>query len=337
MDFSVAITTYNRPVNLDNLVRQLLLGSVVPTTILVIDSSEVANLEISKIDRVNYIRSSHKNQPYQRYLGYLSCKTEVIIFLDDDLEIIDLTVFEVMLKRLKQPGIKGISVGFEHHNATSQLLDSQVNGQSLLFRIINFLSGVPVLKPGRIYMAGLAGPRPMQEGPVDYFNGAVMGFYKSELTSLFNPVLFSLFERKLGMGEDKVISMAVGLTRTLWFNPHHFFVHPPVTSNYFQDVQSFQRKVMYSRLFASLEYGRLKRYPRVFIYLHYYYFAIWRLLIASIRGIIKPDKQRLAAAKGILQGVLLTFTLPFDTCKITPQIDWHRDATNDIQLGVYPA
>jgi len=305
----------------------------VPTTVLVIDSSEVTNEEIQKIDQVKYIRSSHKNQPYQRYLGYLSCKTEIIIFLDDDLEIIDFTVFDVMLSRLKQPGIKGISVGFEHHHTISQILDSKVDGQSLIFRVINFLSGVPVLKPGKIYMAGLAGPRPTEEGPVDYFNGAVMGFYRAELTSLFNPVLFSLFERKLGMGEDKVITMAVGLTSTLWFNPHHFFVHPPVSSNYFQDVESFQRKVMYSRLFVSLEYGRLRHYPRVLIYLHYYYFAGWRLFIAGLRAILKPGSQRSATARGIFQGVLLTFTLPFEVQKITPQIDWQRDATSDIQAG----
>lgn len=309
--------------------NEIQLSNQVPQEILVVDSSDERQEALASLKNVVYIQSSHKNQPYQRYLAYLRCASEVIIFLDDDLEIIDFTVFAMMLSRLQQPGVKGVSVGFHHHHAISEIMDSQVNGKSRVFRIINFLSGVPALKPGKIYMAGLAGPRPTEESAVDYFNGAIMGFYKSELKHLFNPVLFSLFEQKLGMGEDKVISMAVGLTRKLWFVPHHFFVHPPLTSSYFQDVQSFLRKVTYSRLYVSLQYGKYKPCQRWLIYTHYYYFTGWRLVIASLQALAIPDKKRKAIVKGIFQGVLLTFTLPFKENKITPHIDWQRDATHD--------
>ncbi len=333
MEFSIAITTYNRPASVLKLVKQISQCTVVPRTILVVDSSNQINEALTKLETVTYLHSSHKNQPYQRYLAYLCCKSDIIIFLDDDLEIIDDSVFEVMLARLQQPGVRGVSVGFEHNHTISAILDSQVDGKSVLFRVINFISGVPVLKPGRIYMAGLAGVRPTEEGPVDYFNGAIMGFYKSELDGLFNTVLFSLFERKLGMGEDKVISMAVGLTTTLWYVPTHFFVHPPTASNYFNDLQSFQRKVMYSRLYISLQYGKLKHYPKVVIIIHYYYFAFWRLLFAAMRAIIKPGKKRYAAFTGIHLGVLLTFTLPFVAEKIMPDIDWKKDANQDAGIS----
>lgn len=333
MTFTVAITTYNRPHNLAKLVSQITTCSLVPDEIIVVDSSDKVNEWMQSSNQVKYIRSSHKNQPYQRYLGYLRCSTEVIIFLDDDLEIVDLNVFAVMLERIQRPGIQGVSVGFQHHHAISEMIDSKIDGKSLAFRIINFISGVPVLKPGKIYMAGLAGPRPTEEAAVDYFNGAIMGFHKSVLAGLYNPVLFSLFERKLGMGEDKVISMAVGLTSTLWYVPTHFFVHPPTASNYFHDLKSFQRKVMYSRLYVSLQYGKLKHYPRVVILLHYYYFGFWRLLIAAMRALIKPGKKRYEALSGILQGVLLTFTLPFLARKISPEIDWEKDASKDAGIS----
>lgn len=329
MDFSVAITTYNRSDYVIKLVNQVLACTVLPKAILVIDSSDKTNEEIQKQDRVKYIRSSHKNQPYQRYLAYLICRTELIIFLDDDLEIIDSSVFEVMLEKFSEPSIRGVSVGFQHHHTISDVMDSQVNRQSLFFRCLNYISGVPVLHPGKIYMAGLSGLRPTVESQVDYFNGAIMGFYNSDLACVFDPVLFSLFERKLGMGEDKVISMKIGLSKKLWFFPKHFFVHPPISSNYFQDVQSFQRKVMYSRLFISLQYGILKERPSWLIHLHYYYFTAWRLLIASTKFLVKPGSLRYAVVKGILQGVLLTFTLPFKSEKIAPGIDWIRDAKND--------
>lgn len=329
MTFSIAITTYNRPLHLANLVNQVMACTLSPHEIVVVDSSDQPDDTICMNKQVRYVRSSHKNQPYQRYLAYLCCKTDVIIFLDDDLEIIDSRVFAVMLNRLKQSEIRGVSVGFRHHHSISDLMDSQVDNSSLLFRVVNLLSGVPVLKPGKIYLAGLAGPRPESEGLVDYFNGAIMGFYKSELDSLFNPDLFSLFEQKLGMGEDKVISMTVGLHKKIWFIPQIFFVHPPLASNYFMDIQSFQRKVTYSRLYISLVYGRHRGYPSWMVRLHYYYFIGWRILISGFRAILKPTKKRIAITKGVFQGVLLTFTLPFDSRKIAPQIDWQRDATYD--------
>lgn len=329
MTFSIAITTYNRPLHVANLVRQVMGCAPLPNEIVIVDSSDQPDKSIFMNSHLRYIHSSHKNQPYQRYLAYLCCKTEVIIFLDDDLEIIDSQVFEVMLDRLQQSEIRGVSVGFHHNHSISDIMDTGISNKSLLFRIVNFISGVPLLKPGKIYLAGLAGPRPQQESLVDYFNGAIMGFYKSELGSLFNPDLFSLFEQKLGMGEDKVISMAVGLHKKIWFVPKIFFVHPPLASNYFADVQSFQRKVTYSRLYVSLTYGRHRGYPSWVVYLHYYYFVGWRILISGFRAILKPNEKRLAIAKGVFQGVLLTFTLPFESRKIAPQIDWQRDAKYD--------
>lgn len=329
MTFSVAITTYNRPGSVANLVKQVRACTLQPDQILVVDSSDQVNEVMGSDKTITYIRSSHKNQPYQRYLAYLSCKAEVIIFLDDDLEIIDFTVFEVMLARLSMPGIRGVSVGFQHYNAISSLMESQVDSKSLFFRVINFISGVPVLKPGKIYLAGLAGPRPTEEGLVDYFNGAIMGFYKTDLEHLFNPVLFTLFEDRLGMGEDKVISMELGLRKKLWFVPDEFFIHPPVESNYFQDVRSFQRKVMYSRLYVSLVFGSLKKLPAFFIYMHYYYFSLWRLCLACSRRIVKPTRQNAELLKGVFDGIMFTFTRPFMPTKL-PTIDWMRHAALDL-------
>jgi glycosyltransferase involved in cell wall biosynthesis len=329
MKFSIAITTYNRPANLCKLIGQIGMCTPKPETILVVDSSDDFNSFAGNHKSITYIRSSHKNQPYQRYLAYLKCKSEIIIFLDDDLEIIDSTVFEVMLDRIGRQGIRGVSVGFQHHNTISDIMGSGADSKSKMFRFINFMSGVPILNPGKIYLVGLAGARLQEEGHVDYFNGAIMGFYKQELDHLFDPVLFSLFERKLGMGEDKVISMKVGLKRKLWYVPANFFNHPPLASNYFQNVLSFQSKVMYSRLFVSLRYGKLKGFPKLLIYLHFYYFASWRILISIARWLIRPNHRNLDLAKGTLQGTSLTFTLPFKAQKISPQINWQRDANND--------
>lgn len=97
------------------------------------------------------------------------------------------------------------------------------------------------MKPGKIYMAGLAGPRPKEEAAVEYFNGAVMGFYKADLSHLFDPVLFSLFEQRLGMGEDKIISMTLGLKREFGLC-RRLFIHPPSPSNYFLTTLLFNAR-----------------------------------------------------------------------------------------------
>ncbi|MCE7863995.1 MAG: glycosyltransferase [Bacteroidetes bacterium CHB5] len=327
--FSVVIATYNRPESLMKLVMQIISCSPFPEEIIVVDSSDRENESIKICDRVVYVRSSHKNQPYQRYVGYLVCRSEILIYLDDDLEILDYNVFDVMLNRFQLKGVKGVSVGIEYHNSINEIMSSNVNNNSSLFRVVNFLSGVPQPKAGKISLTGVVGPRLRDEGSVEYFNGPVMGFYKIDLTNIFNPVLFGLFERKLGMGEDKVISMGIGLSSKLWFIPHIYFLHPPIGSTYFQDTRSFQCKVIYSRLYLSLCYGRIKEYKKCLVYLQYYYYAFFRLTFACLRFLSKPSSHSFNIIRGILQGIWLTIRLPFDPQEIAPGIDWQQDAKND--------
>lgn len=63
MKFDVIICTYNRPVILIKLAKQLIKLNPLPEKILIVDSSDVENKEIQQIELVHYIRSSHKNQP----------------------------------------------------------------------------------------------------------------------------------------------------------------------------------------------------------------------------------------------------------------------------------
>lgn len=329
MTFTVAITTYNRPDTLAKLVDQILACSTKPESILVIDSTDQINAEIQKRPLVRYVHSSHKNQPYQRYLAFLACTTDVIVFLDDDLEVLDDTVFDVMMDRLISQKAEGVSVGFEHHSSIQNQLEQRVDNQTLFFKMVNFISGVPPLAPGKIRMAGLAGPRPVVEGQVDYFNGAVMAFKRNALEELYDPILFNLFEQKLGMGEDKVISMHVGLTKKLWYVPGNYFRHPPLESNYFFDTRSFHRKIMYSRLYISLIYGSIKRIPPILIYIHYFYFGCWRLALGFIRKIYRPSKQNSEWMKGIWEGIVLAMRNPFSITKAEENIQWKKDAYFD--------
>jgi len=328
MTFSVAITTYNRPSNLETLVGQVQACTTIPNAILVIDSSDQINETMRTRKDITYLRSSHKNQPYQRYLAYLACTTDIIIFLDDDLEIIDFSVFDAMMAELEKAGIAGVSVGFVHHNTIQSKIEGNLNNHSVMFKLVNFISGVPILPPGGIRLAGLAGSRPTKPGRVDYFNGAVMAFYRSELIDMYDPILFSLFEEKLGMGEDKIISMRIGLKKILWYLPQSYFLHPPVASNYFVDFESFQKKTTYSRLYISIVYGRLKKIPLIFIYLHFYYFIFWRFAFSFLRWMFRPSQQNSQWLTGVAKGIIFSFTKTFGMN--SSGIDWQKDAAQDI-------
>jgi len=329
MTFTVAITTYNRPDTLAKLVDQVLMCKPIPEKILVVDSSDQMNEDMMEIPLVGYLHSSHKNQPYQRYLAFLVCTTDVIVFLDDDLEVLDYSVFDIIIDRLITQQAEGVSVGFEHHNSIQNQLEQKVDNQTLFFKIINLISGVPKLPAGKIRLAGLAGPRPELEGQVEYFNGAVMAFKLNALKEFYDPILFNIFEQKLGMGEDKVISMRVGLKKKLWYVPKNFFRHPPLESNYFLDTRSFQKKIMYSRLYISIVYGSLKHIPAFFVYTHYFYFGCWRLAIALVRKLFQPSKQNSEWLLGVWEGFVLAMCNPFSITRAEENIQWKKDAVFD--------
>ena len=83
---SIIIYTYNRSKKTIQLVKQL---STIKFNfnIIVVDSSDIINVNLSN-KNITYIRSSHKNQPYQRYLGFKSANSDYLIYLDDDMEVV---------------------------------------------------------------------------------------------------------------------------------------------------------------------------------------------------------------------------------------------------------
>ena len=72
-----------------------------PRKIIIVDSSDEENVKIQELENLIYIRSNHKNQPYQRYLGYQYAEAEYLLYLDDDMEIQQNDFFGIMEELLK--------------------------------------------------------------------------------------------------------------------------------------------------------------------------------------------------------------------------------------------
>ncbi len=82
--------------------------------IIVVDSSDktLGNDEIKNNSSVVIIRSSHKNQPYQRLVGSVASRADYILFLDDDMEIIDAS-FVPEFQELMKKGYAGVNLLFK--------------------------------------------------------------------------------------------------------------------------------------------------------------------------------------------------------------------------------
>ncbi len=91
-DFSVVIATLNRPDSLLLAVKSLLAQTVLPTRIIVVDSTEVGELqsqqrllqEIPGKPEVMVIRAKTRSAADQRNQGFEHCSTPYVLVIDDD-------------------------------------------------------------------------------------------------------------------------------------------------------------------------------------------------------------------------------------------------------------
>jgi len=335
VNFDVIITTYNRPEAVYNLVQSLLNCRPAPSSIIVVDSSELDDLQLQKLKGVEYIRSSHKNQPYQRYLGFLASREEIVCFFDDDIQIINPAIFEIILNRYSEKEIVGCNVNFinEGNITVQKELKSEwgINEMPQALSFLLLLTGVPTIKDGKAWLAGMRGNDVSNLFTETFSGPGGLSFRRRIVPSLFDDALFALFEKKMAMGEDKYISMGALRFGKLAHNIEPCIVHSENTSHYYQDSSSFTRKELYSRLWLSKRYLYVKYKWIGWAYIHYSWFAFWRILIAGIRCIIQPQKINFKIFHGKLLGVIDAVSKPYKNKAFCPEINWAAEFEKDLR------
>src|SRR5690606_13781084 len=159
-------------------------------------------------------------------------------------------------------------------------------------------TGNPPLKEGEIFLAGLSGGIPPgYSGKVQYFQGANMSFRRGVLEKLFDDEVFSFYEMKIGKGEDKMLSMRASQFGTLYAMGDLCLRHPPEESHYYQNLEDFNKRTAFSRLYLSKIYCGVMGIPWWIGIVHYYWFSIWRIFFSLVRVI-----SHQAQAFGILKG-----------------------------------
>jgi glycosyltransferase involved in cell wall biosynthesis len=325
MSIDVIICTFKRPQKVLELVSSLLVFKDQFNELIVVDSTDEDNIALKDRTDVTYLKSTHKNQPYQRYFGCISSKADFLLYLDDDMELASNKVFSVIHDLLsKTPDLSGIAINFadKHKNSTlDDIPKSWINENSWLKKIIRKVTAYPILPTGEFGLCGNRGRQPKNGGLTKWLSGGAFVARRNVLFQNFNFQLFDLFEKRMGMGEDAIIGYGLSKRGRLVYCPQLLFYHNDQRdSSYSMDLFAYSRRVTFSRLFLSLEKDRLDNRNSLYPYLHYHWYMIGRVSGLLVNYAISRTKVRKSVLKGTLEGWGMANTMRYRLDSTPPKI-----------------
>lgn len=315
MTLEVIICTYNRPDRVSNLVKQLQQCSPLPHRILVVDSSEEENGKLKEEKLVTYIHSNHKNQPYQRFVGWHFSEADLLVYLDDDMEMVNMNVVAVITQHFTNHRKDvAMALRFEDKNPATSL--SSVPQSRLLKKgsklknLWNILSGQPEYAPGQMGWCGLRGKQPPEGGYTQWLSGGAFAAKRRVMYQNFNFQLFDLFEKKWGMGEDAMLGYTLFKQGNVYYNPELLFVHNDDNkSHYATDMVTYAHRVMYSRWYLSREKARLDSSSLILARLHFMWYGVCRLIGYLTNALVHPGRKRFQILRGSALGYFRTWNM----------------------------
>lgn len=299
------------------LVGQLSFLSEEINLIIIVDSSDQPNILLTNYPQVLYLTTPIKNQPYQRWLGHSNSKADVLLFLDDDMEVATDDCIKIISSYFVDKMVAGIAINFvDKHSDTSlaAIPTSQfAKNNRLLKRIINFISGYPNLPDGKLGLCGVRGRQPANGGDTEWVSGGAFAAQRVFLFKNFNYQLFDLFKHKIGMGEDVIIGYGLSKQGILLYAPQLLFYHnDQKDSAYSMDHFAYAKRVIFSRLYLSMEKQRLQNGSYLYAKLHYHWYVLWRLGGLLINYLIKRNTVRYNLLKGSFAGWKLAYKFKFN-------------------------
>jgi glycosyltransferase involved in cell wall biosynthesis len=333
----IIITTYNRAEKVRRLVQQLLDLRDNNIDIIIVDSSEESHSNSYNNTEVKYLFSSHQNQPYQRFLGYQASKAEILVFLDDDMELLDNEFHKKILNVFEDDSIKGIAIKFTDKNeitSLSKLPTSKIFINNRLKSIKNWLTGTPALGTGKYGLCGNKGRQPEGGGNTEWVSGGAFAARREALFKNFNFQLFDIFEDHLGMGEDGIIGYGISRIGRVAYYDELFFLHDDQgNSAYSTKLLSFARRVAFSRKYLSIEKKRLDSGWIWAGKVHYHYYMFWRIMGYFANTLFgKEDKWR-EILRGSLEGWERTFSYKFNKPAKAEKF-WRSEAWQDLKRQI---
>lgn len=311
----IIIATYNRPEVIKSLVADIQERHIsVVNNIIVIDSTDEKNDDLLNCKGVKYVHSTHKNQPYQRYLGYHLAEADNMLFLDDDMQLLDKGVFEKIEEVLSEKKVCGINLAFQNLNEflSQQQMHRYTKGgggfKQHIVKVMQTLTGRPSIKDGKMWYCGLRGKR-VDGQYSEFFSGGAFAAKREPLYQNFNFNLFSLFEKKIGMGEDVILAYTLSKQGEIFNLPGESFLHNDKgNSTYAASNKAYQYRVAYSRQYLSNEYARLNNRSLLGAFLITFWYNLWRSIGLLFLSMKKGSFEGFAGyAKGSLKSMGLCF------------------------------
>ena len=227
MKLGIIITTYNRHKKVLELYKSLKLFIPKTVIITIVDSSDIVNSELTFELKKNYIHSIHKNQPFQRYLGYLNNSSDLLLYLDDDMEVVSKNFYNLIIENFLKRDIICLAIKFinSHEDSLIEIPKTKIKVNDTIRKFIGSMTGYPTLKEGIFGYCGIRGNQPPNGGFSQWISGGAFVAKRDYLFKGFNFQLFDLFENKLGMGEDAIIGYTLNKFGKIYYCPDLMFLH----------------------------------------------------------------------------------------------------------------
>jgi GT2 family glycosyltransferase len=309
---SIVIPTLGRYDHLRNLIRSLnLLGPIVSEIIIVDSTSKEHRQFLVNVPKVKHVLTIHKNGLYQRVLGSKVSSCDWILFLDNDMEVISDSIFYNLEVILNIKGLAGLALKFseKHEDTTLGKIPKSIFNTSIkIAKLKGLLTGYPTLSEGKYWYCGIRGPQPITFSDTQWLSGGAFIARRELVFKGLNYRLLTYFEKKLGMGEDPLIGFMLSLKGKLLFYPNLCFLHnDQKDSAYSLDIYNYSKRVVFSRLYLSLERARLLSQSKLIGYCIFHWHTFFRILGLLINAIVNKNNLNILMLKGGLIGWFLSF------------------------------
>jgi glycosyltransferase involved in cell wall biosynthesis len=322
-EIDVVIATYNRPQKVLALVNEINNIKDIPKKIIVVDSSDIHNNELLKVSNVIYITSRHKNQPFQRLLGSQYSTSEYILFIDDDMKLINKNLFENISDSFSKPEIIAISLYWENKDdkeSSLYKLTANVKKKKSNSDIKKLLTFYPNPKIGKVGFCGIRGDYPSKSGYLEFLSGGAFVIKKDLFFINNNFQMLDLHEKQIGKGEDTLIGLSLINYGKIYFEKRIDFLHDDDGyTNYGNSFRQFHKIFIFSRLFLSLENQRIKGKSLLISKIYFFLFSIMRIIPNLFLFYNKNNREVLI---GMIQGLILAFKFRYSNNNILIKEKW---------------
>jgi len=353
----VCICTYRREQLLLTLLRDLTQQRSLPEHVVIVDgdprNGKVLNAlkEIASVCsfELHYLPSNHGNLAYQRYLGWRAAREErigLLLYLDDDLRITDPESISRLLQPLRdgRPSVVGCTGDIQfpedrEGDADPAVQDRVHFNKSKTPLIVKLFGAARRMPPGGLSPSGQRSlPAISSSGTADvqWLRGGVMACKMDSLTEdCFSDDLFALSELGFGHGEDTLLSRRLASKGKLVFVSDAPFLHPcaDTPKAYATRAREMGYGAAYSRRLLNDNY-RWPKHPTAsdrFVLLKS---SAGTSLLCLLRALGNPRSHRFAYARGYFVGALQGIFMPPRHKRLTPRIDWQKDAAAATSLRV---